>query len=209
MPKYLCPYCKNDLGAKPLTHCPHCGKAIIVPGRLRKTTFRQRQKMREKIEHDAEKQRRALVYNDIAPGRNPLIIGIILMVMIVVGGLVIGRANMIAGIKAGRLARIRDSEDELRALRIALERFREDCGRYPTAAEGLKALVINPGITNWGGNYVNIVKPDPWHTPYLYKQPGTNLLLMSAGPDRVFQTEDDLVPAAPTPDEIKRKPKNE
>jgi len=163
--------------------------------------------MRERIERDAEKQRRALLNTDIAPGRNPVIIGMILMIMVVVGGLVIGRANMVAAIAAGSQARIRTADNELRALRIALERFKGDCGRYPSEKEGLKALVLNPGITNWGGNYVNIVKPDPWHTPYIYSISNTALRLLSAGPDRLPGNADDIIPETPTPEEIKRKHK--
>lgn len=163
--------------------------------------------MREKIARNAERQRRAMLINDINPGRNPFIIGMMLMVMLIIGGLVVGRANLASKYAGGKTASVMYAEDELHALRVALERFKIDCGRYPTPDEGLKALVINPGITNWDGNYVNIVKPDPWRTPYLYRVNDTNMVLLSAGPDHTPDTTDDIRPATPTPDEIKRKDK--
>ncbi len=209
MKKFRCPYCKALLGEKPQAHCPRCGKSIVVPGHLRGTTLKEREKLREKIARNAERQRREMLNHDIRPGRNPIVIGLMLMVLIIVGGLVVGRSNMVASMAVSKEKRIQDAEDELRALRIAVERFRIDCGRYPSTSEGLKALVINPGITNWGGNYVNIVKPDPWLTIYSYKSDSTNLTLFSCGPDKQPGTEDDIVPDTPTKNEIKRKQKND
>jgi len=53
----------------------------------------------------------------------------------------------------------------------ALEEFYLDCGRYPTAAEGLGSLVTAPpGLAEkWGGRYMaekNLL--DPWDNPYQY-----------------------------------------
>ncbi len=160
--------------------------------------------MREKIERNAARQRRAILNNNFAPGQSPVIIGLMIMILIILGGLVLGRANMATKFD-GRTARERRAEKELRALRIAIERFRIDCGRYPTKEEGLVALVINPGITNWGGHYVTIIQPDPWQTPYVYATTSNNVTLFSHGPDKLGKTGDDLAPKVPTKDEIKRK----
>jgi len=204
MPTFRCPYCKKSLGAEPLSHCPGCGKLIVVPGHLRKTTLKDRNKMREKIERNAARQRRSLLNNDIRPGRNPVIIGLMLMVLVVVGGLVVGQANM--GAKFAKMpTKEMKAAKELKALRIAIERFKVDCGRYPTEEEGLKSLVLNPGITNWGGHYVNIIKPDPWHTHYVYQLTNETVTLLSAGPDRHRATGDDILPQTPTEDEVRRK----
>jgi len=53
----------------------------------------------------------------------------------------------------------------------ALEEFYLDCGRYPTAPEGLQALVVAPpGLSDkWNGRYLpekNLL--DPWDNPYHY-----------------------------------------
>lgn len=57
----------------------------------------------------------------------------------------------------------------------ALDNFRLDVGRYPTAEEGLQALVVKPASADkWGGPYLKKdVPPDPWGHPYVYQVPGT------------------------------------
>ncbi len=56
----------------------------------------------------------------------------------------------------------------------ALGLFRFDVGRYPSTAEGLQALIENPGIQNWSGPYLekNSLPPDPWGRTYEYRSPG-------------------------------------
>lgn len=57
-----------------------------------------------------------------------------------------------------------------KALKTALDTMRLDLGRYPTAEEGLSALVTAPpNATSWQGPYIDGVVPnDPWGRPYLY-----------------------------------------
>jgi general secretion pathway protein G len=193
------------MGADPLSRCPHCGRTVVVPGHVRKTTLKDRNKMRERIERDAERQRRALVNTDFRPGQSPIIIGLMLLVMVVLGGMVVGRVNLQSQISSRGSVREMKAERNVHALRIAVERFKVDSGRYPTENEGLKALVLNPGITNWGGYYVNVVRPDPWNTPYIYSQVSNRVTVASAGPDRKAGTSDDIVAQEPTPEEVKRK----
>jgi len=55
----------------------------------------------------------------------------------------------------------------------ALDTFRLSVGRYPTTAEGLQALRVNPGIDLWDGPYLRKDVPmDPWGRPYIYVCPG-------------------------------------
>ena len=57
----------------------------------------------------------------------------------------------------------------------ALDAFRLDMGRYPTSAEGLAALVVQPsGATRWNGPYLrkNVIPKDPWGNDYQYRSPG-------------------------------------
>ena len=57
----------------------------------------------------------------------------------------------------------------------ALDAFRLDTGRYPTTAEGLNALVTNPGAEGWNGPYLKKGVPnDPWKKPYQYQCPGSH-----------------------------------
>jgi len=57
----------------------------------------------------------------------------------------------------------------------ALDQFKLETGRYPTTSEGLNALAVNPGITNWDGPYLKKAVPnDPWGRPYHYESPGSH-----------------------------------
>jgi general secretion pathway protein G len=57
----------------------------------------------------------------------------------------------------------------------AIDNFRLDVGRYPTAEEGLQALVVKPANADkWGGPYLKKEVPaDPWGHSYVYQVPGT------------------------------------
>ena len=58
----------------------------------------------------------------------------------------------------------------------SLELFKLDVGRYPTTAEGLQALVKQPGsIAGWNGPYLKGALPnDPWGNAYRYTSPVAN-----------------------------------
>jgi len=84
------------------------------------------------------------------------------------------------------------------ALRTAIECFRRDCGRYPTAEEGLRALVLPPGVPGWRGPYVALLKRDPWRHDYRYACTTGEVTVASAGPDGEAGTADDIF--APPPD---------
>jgi type II secretion system protein G len=86
-------------------------------------------------------------------------------------------------------------------LKTALDMFKEDCGRYPNATEGWKALFNPPAdgsLTNWRGPYLDLPNPplDPWGHGYVYCFPGIHNTngydLYSLGPDGVGKTGDDI-----------------
>jgi general secretion pathway protein G len=77
---------------------------------------------------------------------------------------------------------------QIDGLRKALDTYRLDLGRYPTAEEGLVALTKRPaeGGDRWAGPYLSKPAPlDPWGHPYQYTVPGTNgdYALLSLGKD--------------------------
>jgi general secretion pathway protein G len=77
---------------------------------------------------------------------------------------------------------------QIDGLRKALDTYRLDLGRYPTAEEGLVALTKRPaeGGDRWAGPYLSKPAPlDPWGHPYLYTVPSTNgdYALLSLGKD--------------------------
>jgi general secretion pathway protein G len=76
---------------------------------------------------------------------------------------------------------------QIDALEKALDQYRLDTGRFPSAELGLKALVERPvSEPKWAGPYLRKDVPhDPWGKPYVYKVPGekTEFDLVSYGRD--------------------------
>jgi general secretion pathway protein G len=93
-------------------------------------------------------------------------------------------------------ARISAASTDAMNLKVALDAFQGDCGRYPTTAEGLNALATAPpGVRTWRGPYVDKVPIDPWGNPYVYRCPGSNgkdYHLFCCGPDGIPGTSDDI-----------------
>jgi len=72
-------------------------------------------------------------------------------------------------------AQVAAARAELKALTEALQRFRDDSGRYPLGTNGLWQLIQRPkGTTNWQGPYldVQVCPRDPWGGDYVYDYPG-------------------------------------
>jgi general secretion pathway protein G len=76
--------------------------------------------------------------------------------------------------KVGK-GKVSAAKAQVELLGQALDQFRLDTGRYPTTAEGLNALVTDPGVANWDGSYLKKAVPnDPWGRPYSYQAPGSH-----------------------------------
>jgi len=73
-------------------------------------------------------------------------------------------------------ARTKTAASQMKSISSALDRYRLDTGKYPSAEAGLKALMANEGNTpGWDGPYMtNEIPPDPWGRPYVYRVPGEN-----------------------------------
>lgn len=70
----------------------------------------------------------------------------------------------------------------------ALDLYHLDSGRYPSTADGLKALIEKPASANiWNGPYLKkkVIRDDPWGNPYHYASPGeySDFDLFSLGRD--------------------------
>ena len=66
---------------------------------------------------------------------------------------------------------------QIASLQSALSLFKADTGRYPATAEGLGALVADPGVRGWKeGGYLEggKVPQDPWGRAYVYLCPGSH-----------------------------------
>ncbi len=73
-------------------------------------------------------------------------------------------------------ANVSATKTQVEMLGSALDAFRLDVGRYPTTAEGLNALITNPGIDGWNGPYLkkSVVPNDAWKRPFQYQSPGSH-----------------------------------
>jgi general secretion pathway protein G len=76
---------------------------------------------------------------------------------------------------------------QIDGLAKALDAYRLDTGRYPSAEQGLMALVTKPtDEARWNGPYLQkAVPPDPWGRAYIYRLQagGNDFDLLSLGKD--------------------------
>ena len=85
-------------------------------------------------------------------------------------------------------ARVTAAKTDIANINQALKLYRLDNQRYPTAEQGLQALVAKPASgpapTNWKP-YLEKLPNDPWGNPYQYLNPGVKgpIDIMSFGGD--------------------------
>lgn len=90
---------------------------------------------------------------------------------------------------SGDKAKVEAAKVNISNLMKSLKLYKLDNGRYPTAEQGLQALVQKPTVgpepKNWRP-YVEKLSNDPWGTPYQYLNPGisgSGVDVMSYGED--------------------------
>jgi general secretion pathway protein G len=88
-------------------------------------------------------------------------------------------------------AKVKATKASFTSLENALERFKLDCGRYPSADEGIAALYTAPdGLDDWAGKYLTKSRAlrDAWDNDYIYVIPGPDgepYEIISLGADKV------------------------
>ena len=99
-----------------------------------------------------------------------------IMVVVVIMGIL---AALIVPKLMGRTddARIMAARQDISTLMQALKLYKLDNQRYPTAEQGLQALVskpvTGPEANGWkAGGYLEKLPKDPWGNPYQYLSPG-------------------------------------
>ncbi|MDD0839009.1 type II secretion system major pseudopilin GspG [Curvibacter sp. HBC61] len=105
---------------------------------------------------------------------------VVLAILTLLAGLVGPRVlNQLGGAKS------KTAGVQIADLEKSLDLFKLDVGRFPTAEEGLDALVTKPAsVTGWNGPYLKGGVPtDPWGKPYKYALAGGNVELISFGAD--------------------------
>lgn len=95
---------------------------------------------------------------------------VILVILALMAGLVGPQVMRYLGESKTKTAQVQIEE-----LVSAMDLYRLDVGSYPSTAQGLQALVVQPaGVERWNGPYLRRreVPVDPWGNPYLYRAPG-------------------------------------
>src|SRR5215216_5490444 len=97
-----------------------------------------------------------------------------LLVVIVIIGLL---AGYVAPRYFGQVGKseVQVARAQIESLEKALDQYRLDTRNYPSAEQGLDALVNKPANANgWAGPYLKKAVPnDPWGRAYVYRVPGT------------------------------------
>lgn len=220
--KLRCPYCHETFAPTSDSRCPHCGKIMLIPARLKLSPEELKAATEEKI--DARRRRRYAVKkvaSETVSGwlsftRSPRYLGILVIVFVLLGVLLstqAGRRNTGSGRRmtiaewltgsagGGEVTSpLRRVNENLGALRTALELFHKDCGRYPSTRESLAALIRMPrsAAGGWQGPYIKALWSDPWKNPYRYELTSGMIRLSSNGPDGLTDSGDDVF--APPPD---------
>lgn len=110
-----------------------------------------------------------------------------LLVVVAIIGLLVGYVAPRYFGQVGK-SEITTAKAQIDALEKALDQYRLDTGRYPSAEMGLNALVQRPpNESKWNGPYLRKAVPlDPWGKPYVYRVPGESgdYDIVSHGKDR-------------------------
>ena len=96
-----------------------------------------------------------------------------LLVVIVIIGLLAGYVAPRYFAQVGK-SEVQVARAQIDSLEKALDQYRLDVRHYPSAEQGLDALVAQPqGETGWAGPYLKKAVPtDPWGRAYVYRVPG-------------------------------------
>lgn len=191
---YRCPYCQRALGAAPQPRCPGCGKVMAVPNRRGPSERLAKKRTIENLWREAERKK-AELEGALPPSllRSPKFYFGAIVLLAALGAALFSATD--------RTLDRRKESPAMRALRhldtlaVALGRYRFHTGSFPSAEQGLAALVRDPQVPKWDGPYISLLKNDPWGTPFVYEPAAGGLPgLASCGPDRARGTADDLTP---------------
>jgi general secretion pathway protein G len=101
-------------------------------------------------------------------------------------------------VKRGEEAKKTAAKTQISYFETGLDTFEIDVSRYPTTAEGLRALVEKPASNadGWQRPYIKEVPSDPWGNEYQYRCPGQYNVdgydVFSYGPDGKLGGGDDI-----------------
>lgn len=201
--KVRCPHCKHvfeSSGLRGAQTCPNCFKTVLLPHFF---GGKHASEVHSAVLHrEALRRRRAAMSGKLPNAgmvfmKRPLRVFMVVALLLMFGGALLRKVRDPRDL--AEPARIELALNNLATLRIAVERFRNDCGRYPTSREGLAALLLNPGVEGWNGPYILGLKPDPWRRAFQYRLDQGTPIITSLGADGIAGTALDLTaPMPPT-----------
>lgn len=204
--KLRCPYCKQIFGPDPAAQCPHCGKAMLTPRPVRvkldPAAARTAGASRRRRKREQDLSGVSKVASLLSFTRHPRYLGALVVLFIVLGAFLISRTTDRQETARRQFVPEQRALHDLTTLRIALEMFRKDCGRYPSTRETLLPLLRPSKAPGWDGPYIKSLLNDPWQNPYRYSVSAGVIRLTSDGPDRKAGTPDDIEAPVPTLEEI-------
>lgn len=192
-----CPYCGDTFEWPPeKLVCPSCGATVRPPPGHAPADMAQRRTSRENITQARDMAIRALGPRPGNKSFNRAYMIAALFVLSVVGGLLILGTTR-PSVERKKYDPYEWTTNRMALYAMALEHFKTDVGRYPQYDElNLVALVSDMGSPGWNGPYLNKLRAsdhaDGWKTPWLFTATNGVARLVSAGPDRKFDTADDL-----------------
>jgi len=130
-------------------------------------------------------QPRPLSVDSPARGFTLIEVMVVIVILGVLAALVVPRV-----LSRPDAARAVAAKQDINVIGQALKLYRLDNQRYPSAEQGLNALVSKPETapvpTNWKpGGYLERLPKDPWGNPYVYVNPGLHgeIDVLSLGAD--------------------------
>ncbi|NBW80586.1 prepilin-type N-terminal cleavage/methylation domain-containing protein [bacterium] len=120
----------------------------------------------------------------------------LLEIIIVLGILGTLMAVLIGGLgSGGTQAKKKETAVKVNNVQASLLKYQAELGRFPSTAEGLEALLNNPGAgAKWSGPYIGAEDDikDAWGNKFEYELTAKGSKFVSWGPDSQSGTEDDL-----------------
>ncbi len=83
--------------------------------------------------------------------------------------------------------------NKFRLINKAIYKYKQDCLRFPQEKQGLSELTEHLDTQRWNGPYYYDDLLDAWGTPIKYKLFEDSPIIISAGPDKRWDTRDDIL----------------
>ena len=192
-----CPYCAAEFAWPPeKMACPKCGRTVRPPWGYSSADKSAKREALKRIRRETESASAKLqpVF-DAKALRKPSILFFILAVMMAVGMVLLqtSQKNRVSP-ERRKQNKLMLTINDLEVYAAALAHYKIDTGEYPSYSDGgLLSLISNPGKSTWNGPYISNICRDGWGRPYFYDRTNGIPVLISAGPDRTYNTSDDLI----------------